>query len=187
MQKKQVTAVDLMVSGSGIPWEDRGSIGLVGAFFKTLFGMMFKPVATLSKMRRPETTGDSNSFAYLCAGLWAIGSVVQSLVARSRYASDEGFDPNQYWINTAVEAVAVGVLMAVLARVLGMLFYKLTAFDMATKAPPVLVHNTVNYLMAPVFWHLFRAGRTLICRLGRRWHWFGFLSRCWRWRSKGCG
>ena len=53
-----------------------------------------------------------------------------------------------------------------LARVLGMLFYKLTAFDMATKAPPVLVHNTVNYLMAPSILALIPGGPNPYLQIG---------------------
>ena len=39
--KKVNLAVDLMSSGSGIPWEDRGSRGFVGALFSTIFAMMY--------------------------------------------------------------------------------------------------------------------------------------------------
>jgi hypothetical protein len=166
MQKKQVMGEDLMVSGSGIPWEDRGSVGLAGGFIKTVIGIMFSPVKTLAKMRRPETMGDSNSFAYICAGIWAIASAVQSLVAYRLYSNNPDLQPSQYWENTALEAVGVGLLMAVLPRILGMLFYKLTSFDMATKAPPVLINNLVNYLMAPSVLAVIPGGPNVYLQIG---------------------
>ena len=48
LRKKQEVYVDPMKPGSGTPWEDRGSHGLVGAYFKTVSQSLFKPVALIS-------------------------------------------------------------------------------------------------------------------------------------------
>src|ERR1700733_11947542 len=78
--KKKEGLVNLMKAGSGMPWEDRGSIGIVGAFFKNLTQALFSPNALLAKMRRPETTGDANAFVYICCSFWFLGSVIQSVL-----------------------------------------------------------------------------------------------------------
>ncbi|HEV8378308.1 MAG TPA: hypothetical protein VGP99_05625, partial [Tepidisphaeraceae bacterium] len=64
---RKQTVFNLMAPGPGTPWEDRGSIGVIGAFFKTCFKSMFKPADLLDSIRRPETGGDSFSFAIGCA------------------------------------------------------------------------------------------------------------------------
>src|SRR4051812_37597202 len=68
---------NLMAPGPGTPWEDRGSVGVIGAFFKTCFRSMFKPADLLDSIRRPETGGDSFSFAIGCGLMWAISALIQ--------------------------------------------------------------------------------------------------------------
>jgi len=151
-QPKPVEVVDLMVSGSGIPWEDRGSEGILAAFFQTAWGMMFKPVRTLAKMRRPETADDAKRFAVACGVLWFLAVGIQSDFAYYVfYARDSTLDVDgqQYVINTVLEALLAGVAAAFLPTVAAWMFYRLTAFDMTSKAPPVLVYNCMAYLMGP--------------------------------------
>jgi hypothetical protein len=149
-QPKPVEVVDLMISGSGIPWEDRGSEGILAAFFKTAWGMMFKPVRTLTKMRRPETADDAKRFAVACGGIWFLAVGIQSAFAYYVfYVRDRTLDVDgqQYVINTILEALLAGVAAALLPTVVAWMFYRLTAFDMTAKAPPVLVYNCLVYLM----------------------------------------
>ena len=39
---------------------------------------MFKPVATLTKMCRPETANDANTFAYAVGFIWFLAVLIQS-------------------------------------------------------------------------------------------------------------
>lgn len=150
LEKKAVQAVDLMVSGQGIPWEDRGSIGFIGAFFKTAFGAMFTPSRLLSKMRRPETAKDARIFAYACGGIWFAAVLIQSAFAYFVfYGRDHSLDVDsqQYVINTLLEGLLAGAAAVLMPTVITWMFYRLTAFDMTSKAPPVLVYNCIAYLM----------------------------------------
>jgi hypothetical protein len=149
-QPKPAAVVDLMVSGSGIPWEDRGSQGMLAAFFKTALGMMFKPVRTLTKMRRPETADDAKRFAVVCGVVWFLAVGIQSAFAYYVfYARDRMLDVDgqQYVINTILEALLSGAAAALLPTVAAWMFYRLTSFDMTAKAPPVLVYNCMAYLI----------------------------------------
>ncbi|MGD0769915.1 MAG: hypothetical protein ABSB42_17155 [Tepidisphaeraceae bacterium] len=154
-QPKPVEVVDLMVSGSGIPWEDRGSVGFMAAFFTTAWGMTFKPVRTLTKMRRPETADDAKRLAVAYGGIWFLAVGIQSAFAYFFfyvfYARDRmvDLDGQQYVINTILEALLAGAAAALLPTVVAWMFYRLTAFDMTAKAPPVLVYNCIVYLMGP--------------------------------------
>lgn len=151
-EKKQAQLIDMMAHGPGIPWEDRGSVGVLTAFFKTAFGMMFAPVKTLRQLRRPETTEDSNTFAYGIGVIWLLAMVIQSafdywLLYRTNTRIE--FNANQYMINSALEAIAAGVGAVVLLRFLGILYYKSISFDMSQPSPPVLSRNVVAYASSP--------------------------------------
>jgi hypothetical protein len=150
LEKKIEMRPDLMVSGSGIPWEDRGSFGFLGAFFKTAMDAMFKPTQLLAKMRRPETSSDARIFGYVCGGIWFLAVLIQSAFAYFVfYVNDKTIelDPQQYMINSLLEGIAAGVAAALLPGVIAWMFYRLTAFDMTSKAPPILVRNVITYLM----------------------------------------
>jgi hypothetical protein len=143
---------DLMGSGSGIPWEDRGSLGFFAAFFGTAFGIMFKPLATLAKMRRPETSTDASIYAYAIGVIWFLAALIQSAFAYFVfYVNDHTLeiDPQQYLINSLLGAALAGVAGALLPRLIAWMFFRLTSFDMTSNTPPVLIFNTIAYLMSP--------------------------------------
>lgn len=150
--KKPEKFVDLMVSGPGIPWEDRGSVGFMGAFFGTAVGIMFKPVETLAKMRRPETSTDARIFAYAMGVVWFLAVAIQSAFAYFVFYNRDtslAVDGQQYVLNTVLGGVLAGAAAAFGSWVVSWMFYRLTAFDMTSKAPPVLVANCITYLMGP--------------------------------------
>ena len=141
---------NLMLSGSGIPWEDRGSLGILSAFFATAFGMISKPAATLAKMARPETSKDARIFTYACAAVWFLAVLIQSAFAYFVFYNRDAsanIDGQQYLINTLGEAAVVGVAAFLAPRIIAWMFYRLTSFDMTSKAPFVLVYNCIAYLM----------------------------------------
>jgi hypothetical protein len=149
-EKKQAEeVVNLMASGPGIPWEDRGSVGVPVAFFKTAFSMMFKPVKTLKLLRRPETDRDAKLFSYVMAGIWFCSVLIQSAFNYYVFDTrDPKLDVNgqQYVINTLLEAVLAGAGAIVMTRIVSWMFYRLTAFDMVGNAPPVLAYNCIVYV-----------------------------------------
>jgi hypothetical protein len=150
-----------MTSGPGIPWEDRGSVGMASAFFKTASAAMVSPVDLVSKMRRPETARDARGFSYIIGAICLAASVIQSTFAYFVfYKNLKGYtvDSNQYLLNSALEAIAIGVGAVVMVQIAGIIFFKLIAFDMASKAPPVLVRNIVTYLAAPCLLGLIPGG-----------------------------
>jgi hypothetical protein len=148
--KPAVRTANVMNSGTAIPWEDRGSIGFLPAFFSTAFGVMFKPVATLTKMRRPETANDARIFAYAIGFVWFLAVLIQSAFSYFVFYSHDNsivLDTHQYMINTALEAVLAGAAAAYISNLISWMFYRLTAFDMTSKAPPVMVFNCITFLM----------------------------------------
>jgi hypothetical protein len=151
-QKKVNLAVDLMSSGSGIPWEDRGSRGVLGAFFATIFAMMFSPAKTLAQMRRPETNTDAKLFSYAIGGIWFLAYIIQSTFAYYVFYNNDPklvIDGQQYVINTGLGAVASAVAAVFLSTFVSQIFFRLTAFDATTKTPPVLSFNCLVYALSP--------------------------------------
>lgn len=150
LQKKARTVINLMVSGSGIPWEDRGSVGYFSAFFKTAFAAMFNPVSLLRKIRRPETTADARAFSFWCATIWFLAVISQSTFAYYVYYHGGGvLFGAQYIVNTLFEALAAAAAAVLMPKVVGWMYHRLTAYEMDSKAPPLLVYNCVVYIMGP--------------------------------------
>src|ERR1700733_8705186 len=76
LRKKQKTVFDPMTAGVGTPWEDRGTHGTVGAFFKTCFMSMTSPAKLMGAIRRPETVNDARAFLFGICGVWAISALM---------------------------------------------------------------------------------------------------------------
>jgi hypothetical protein len=114
--------------------------------------MMFSPAKTLKNLRRPETAKDATAFTYVIGGVWVLAMVIQSVFDYfTLYRNDKkiDFSANQYMINTALEAVAAGVGVVVLAKIVGTIYYKALSFDMTQNFPPVLAFNVVAYSTSP--------------------------------------
>ncbi|HEV7298156.1 MAG TPA: hypothetical protein VGN72_02245 [Tepidisphaeraceae bacterium] len=80
LRAQQVQDIDLMASGPGIPWEDRGTHGPVSGFFKTAGQSLSKPAHMYSLLRRPNTTGDARNFIFACGTMWSLGALLHGIV-----------------------------------------------------------------------------------------------------------
>ena len=158
---RKQTMFNLMAPGPGTPWEDRGSIGVVGAFFKTCFKSMLKPADLLDSIRRPETGGDSRSFAMGCGLLWAISALIHGylyyrhmLGEETRTATSTTEDRitvlGQSWAIWCVIAAVLAVIGVLLFQKIGSsVYYSLVATEMKSKAPPILAYNMFGYCLGP--------------------------------------
>src|SRR5436309_9553602 len=146
LDARKQTMFNRMAPGPGTPWEDRGSVGVVGAFFKTCFRSMFKPAELLDSIRRPETGGDSFAFAIGCGLMWAISAGIHGYLYYRRMLGEEGRTANsttedritvitQSWIIWCVIAAVLAVIGAVLFQKIGSrLYYSLVGTEMKSKA-----------------------------------------------------
>ena len=140
---------NLMAPGPGTPWEDRGSIGVIPAFFKTAIMSMTAPRTLLFSLRRPETPGDARVFAIICGLFWAISWVLHDYIRFKRF-SREVFDitsDGELWtIHFVLALVGTWLLLNVTSRV----FFKLVSSgDAKAKAPQVLTYNVFAYCLGP--------------------------------------
>src|SRR5271170_4821621 len=85
LKKQDTRNYNVMMPGGGTPWEDRGKIGLIPAFFKTCFKSLFSHRALLDQIRRPETTSEARRFAMGCAAMWALGIGVWDTILYYHY------------------------------------------------------------------------------------------------------
>ena len=154
LRARQARAHNPLEPGPGTPWEDRGSIGPVAAFFKTVGGMFTAPGALLESMRRPETAGDARAFAIGCGIFWGIGWLVHDVVAYHLAHKKSGtgwsefgaLDIEVFLLHLVLGAVATWGLLNLITR----LAYKLiSAGEMKVKFPPVLLYNVYAYALAP--------------------------------------
>jgi hypothetical protein len=158
---RKQTVFNLMAPGPGTPWEDRGSIGVIGAFFKTCFKSMFKPADLLDSIRRPETGGDSFSFAIGCALMWAISTLIHGYLYYRHMLSEEARTATsttedritvlgQPWAIWCLIAAILAVIAVLLFQKFGSsIYYSLVTTEMKSKAPPVLAYNIFGYCLGP--------------------------------------
>ena len=147
--------IDLMRPGNGTPWEDRGSTGAVGAYFKTMIKSLTSPGLLLDHIRRPETTGDSVSFVIVSCAMWVVGVFIYN--AYWLYwvlpKPDSGFEHppdsiTNYWISALLQAALVAGGMALWLKVGPKLYRSLGATELKG-ANPTLIQNCFNYSMGP--------------------------------------
>jgi hypothetical protein len=157
--RKTNVAMDLMRPGEGTPWEDRGSLGVVKAFFVTCMKSITSPGMLLDHIRRPDTTKEASFFAYGCAAFWAVSTVIHMLIwdklYRPAWASrllqeyDFTYD-RQFYIKIAIMSVAVAVASYVLlVWFASRMYFAMISTELKNNAPRVLLHNMFCYCMGP--------------------------------------
>ena len=151
LKRKQNTVVDPMRSGAGTPWEDRGTSGTVGAFFKTCSMGMFSPGKLTASIRRPETTNDARAFLFGICGIWAVSAIFHYAYFVWRETKDPNFievtQPNMAILAVLTLAIA-GVGAFFLFRIYTTIYGKLAAQEGAT-LPDVLIYNVSAYALGP--------------------------------------
>jgi hypothetical protein len=151
---RQARAHNPLEPGPGTPWEDRGSTGMVAAFFKTVAMAFTRPGVLLESMRRPETAGDARAFAIGCGIFWGLSWLIHGVLAYHREHQKTGVGWRDFGAFDA-EVLAGHLVLGVVAT-WGLLFlvtrlaYTLiSAGEMKVKFPPVLLYNVYAYALAP--------------------------------------
>ena len=148
MKNKTGAPLDLMRPGNGTPWEDRGSTGAVGAYFKTVIKSLFSPALLMDHIRRPETTNDSRVFAIISAAMWVIGVVGYNIYwlywvlpkGQTPYVLS---DPTFYWLTVLIQVLLVGGGIFAWLKIGPRLFRSLGATELKG-AQPTLISNCFN-------------------------------------------
>jgi len=160
-QQKQLEAItNLMTPGDGTPWEQRGSGGVVGGFFKTAIQSMLNPSKLLWSIRRPETTADATGFLLLCGAFWGIGWVVHDFLYKlwsvePRVNSIEftgHYDESIYFLGMMLAALLCPLWAILAVKFQIPLFRKLLAMEFErtrTKPDVTLFYNVLAYLQGP--------------------------------------
>jgi hypothetical protein len=148
MNVQQQHLGNLMAPGPGTPWEDRGSIGFLPAFFKTAVMSMTSPGRLLGDLRRPETPNDARVFAIVCGVFWGLSWVIHDYVALVH--SGKRFDlidnGQIFLLHFVLGLAGTWVILNFVSR----LFYKLaSAGDVRVKTPLVLTYNVYAYCLGP--------------------------------------
>ena len=154
IRKQVVEVMDLMKPGNGTPWEDRGTLGPVKAYFQTAFKSMSEPALLLDHIRRPETTGDSTIFMWVSAAMWFLGILVWNaywlyfvLPTSTAYEHDLG-DPMHYWLSAVLEGALVAGCVYLWVRFGSRMYLALGAMEMKHVSPSLIV-NIFSYTLGP--------------------------------------
>lgn len=166
MEKHQEHVANVMHAGEGTPWEDRGSLGFVPAFFKTMIQGLLSPGRLLANIRRPDAATDTRILVLIYGVFWAIAWLILDILAFRqpvwhetrgvRTQVPQEFDITTHGLLWLIHAaIAIGGLW-LLMNLASKLFYKLaTSGEMKAKAPPILIYNVMAYCLAPSVLSLF--------------------------------
>jgi hypothetical protein len=155
LKKKQQTVVNFMATGTGTPWEDRGSSGTVPAFFKTAFASLFSPGKLVEKIRRPETIGDARALVIGNSVLWGIsGAMHTALRLRTEAHMPDAIDVNMtyclFWC--AIGAAGAGLGCYLLFKVYNAIYRILVIQEAGSGTiPDTLMYNVNAYALGPSF------------------------------------
>jgi hypothetical protein len=153
LKKKQQTVFDPMRAGAGTPWEDRGSNGTIGGFFRTCAMSMFSPGKLTQSIRRPETVNDARAFLFGICAIWAVSGIMHYLyfvwqATRSPLFIDVT-EPNAAILGLLTVALCGGgcyVLFLIYTAIYG----KLAAQEKGSALlPDVLIFNVSAYALGP--------------------------------------
>lgn len=149
--RKVSDAVDPMSPGSGTPWEDRGGLGLVKAFFATCVGGITRPRMLFNSIRRPETTSDASGFALGCGLLWSASALIHGLIkfATSYWSTTREMDTSVFWMRWGALALVAAPGIVLLMRLAAMLFHKLASSETRYRVPVAMPINLFAYSLAP--------------------------------------
>ena len=147
LKKQQVKIRNLMESGPGTPWEDRGSLGTIPALFKTAFAAMFAPRKLLDSMRRLESRADARVLAIFYGVIWGLSWLIHDVIAFQR--GDETFDMAYHGYAWVIHfALGVAGTFFVL-QFSSHLFHKLVSAGTGTHVSHIMVYNVFAYCLGP--------------------------------------
>ena len=153
LKKKQSTVVNFMASGPGTPWEDRGTHGTAGAFFKTSFASLFGVGKLVQLIRRPETTNDARSLVFGYSAIWGATGLLHYAIRvwqQSRVVDAEVDRLSIIIIYGVLIALACGPGSYILFRIYNRIYGQLIAQEKGSglvTAP--VVYNINAYAMGP--------------------------------------
>jgi hypothetical protein len=151
LRKQQVQRRNLMEVGPGTPWEDRGQLGTVPAFFRTCLMGITKPVRLTHMIRRPETQHDTRWFTVGCGALWGVSLIIHTALALWQASQQERTFIN--WgpaiLLMGLQLVLAPLLLLVLVKLQVSLFNTLAATELKGQGPAVLVFNVFSYCLGP--------------------------------------
>jgi len=152
LKKKQVTLFDPMAPGSGTPWEDRGSHGTLGAFFKTCIKSLYSVGKLTTQIRRPETKTDALGFLIGCAICWGLSALMHGLLLYTHFRDlpNTEFDQTNYIIYCVIGMLAAGGATWALFTLYTLIYRKLVAQEKTQSVlPTVLLYNVTVYALGP--------------------------------------
>ena len=152
LKKKVVEARNPMEAGSGTPWEDRGTLGLVRAFVKTCALTLTSPAQLFVHIRRPETIADGRAFAIGCGVCWGVSLVVHRMLMLRVWYHDERrylIDRTLFWVENALFfAAAIGAVLLFIHAV-SRIYHKMVEAEIKMPVTAALFVNLFAYALGP--------------------------------------
>lgn len=162
LRKKTVEAHNPMQPGSGTPWEDRGTLGVAGAFIRTCLASLRAPGELFRQIHRPETSGDARSFAIGCGVCWGLSLLIHRLLLRWHYeqqrVTEAGpsqgmalheIDPTLFWVESLLYFAAAIAAVFLFIHGIARIYHKMVATEIRHPISGELFVNLFAYALGP--------------------------------------
>jgi hypothetical protein len=161
---KALRSGNLMTPGSGTPWEDRDSLGLLSAFLKTAIGMLRDPGDMLDRIRRLNERRDALLFSVGCAIFWFVGVMIHAFIAwkrlwasplvhaptSQRHINPDTIDAYVFFLGWIVLAAIVAAAVVGLAWMSSAIYFNMVrGEDMRGRGTAELAYNCFVYCQSP--------------------------------------
>lgn len=145
----------LLTAGDGIPWEDRGSLGLPAAYFKTVFRMLFSPLSTVDQIKRIDSQKDPLSFVIVSAIPWFISAWIHTFIhyylTSKVVAKNDGYIlVTSYFTRSFFASIILGFGVIAMFNIGAKIYYGMVkGDDMKGRGSQELIYNVYAYCLAP--------------------------------------
>src|SRR5947207_12717087 len=150
---KAAASVNLMTPGPGTPWEDRDSLGVVGAFVKTCIRSMTGPTALTDQIRRLSDRSDSKLFAIGCGIMWFISTLVHQAISYWKLSHTANIRVDNvvlFWLRAGLGGAVIGAGVVVALTFATKVYYGMVSGeDMKGRGSADLVYNVLAYCLGP--------------------------------------
>jgi hypothetical protein len=151
----------LMAPGTGTPWEDRDSLGIVSAFLRTCIGMLTAPANMLDRIRRLEDRADARLFAIACTVPWFCSFCIHSVIVWRSLSKFQGtlagnierhyeIETFGYFLRWGIGAIILCVGLVLLQGLAARIYFAMVrGEDMKGRGTAELVYSMYAYCLAP--------------------------------------
>lgn len=137
---------------SGTPWEDRGSEGVLKAFFATCILSLASPRQLLTGISRADSAYEATWFAAGCGMMWSAWALIRAVIEWAGYVLHPDryeYDPVLYWSRYGILIVLLPLLAVGLVHLAGRIYHAMVSGILRGGTPRGTITTVIAYCLGP--------------------------------------